>query len=179
MSRPELVLIAAVAEKNRVIGNRGELPWSISEDLKRFKRLTTGHAVLMGRKTFQSILRRLGKPLPHRRNIVLSRSRDFSGYPEVEAYPSFEQALEALREESVVYVIGGAILYEKALPLAHRLELTMVEGDYEGDAFFPEYRGMLESRFRLAHQEKHPGYRFETFVRKDAQGSAFLAQDEV
>ena len=82
MARGEIIIIAAIAEKNRVIGKDGKLPWYISEDLKRFKRLTTGYPVLMGRKTFESIVERLGKPLPERRNIVLT-SKLFAHYPGV------------------------------------------------------------------------------------------------
>ena len=95
MARPEFTIIAAIAEKNRVIGKDGKLPWYIPEDLKRFKRLTTGHAVLMGRRTFESIVERLGKPLPERRNVVLSSESSFSDYPEVEVYTSIDEALKA------------------------------------------------------------------------------------
>ncbi|MFQ5750783.1 MAG: dihydrofolate reductase [bacterium] len=165
MSRPEIVLIAAVAEKNRIIGKDGKLPWYISEDLRRFKRLTLGHAVLMGRKTFESILQRLSQPLPERRNVVLTSHKSFPDYPEVETYSSFEVAIEALTDEPVVFVIGGETVFKETLGLADRLELTIVEGDYKGDAFFPEYEHLIGERFKLVAKEQGEGYRFETFKR--------------
>ncbi len=162
MARGEIIIIAAIAEKNRVIGKDGKLPWYISEDLKRFKRLTTGHAVLMGRKTFESIVERLGKPLPERRNIVLS-SKSFAHYPEVETYPSIESALAAIKSEEKVFVIGGERVFKETLEMADTLELTIVEGEYEGDAFFPEYEDIIESRFNLTAKEEKDGFRFETY----------------
>ncbi len=165
MSRPELVIVAAIAEKNRVIGKDGRLPWHISEDLRRFKQLTLGHAVLMGRKTFESIVARLGKPLPDRRNLVLTSGKSFPNYPEVEIYPSIEDALNAASKESMLFVIGGESLYRETLPLADRLELTIVKGDYEGDAFFPEYRSLLDKKFELVKREERDGYAFESYRR--------------
>jgi len=164
MPRPEIVLIAAIAEKNRVIGKDGKLPWYISQDLKRFKRLTIGHPVVMGRKTFESILQRLGKPLAERRNIVLTSNRSFH-YPEVETFGSIEAALEALSDEPMVFIIGGESVYEKTFRLADRLELTIVEGDYEGDAFFPAYQHLIGERFQLVDKEEREGYFFETYKR--------------
>jgi dihydrofolate reductase len=121
-------LVAAVAA-NRVIGNQGRVPWRLPADLARFKRLTTGHAVLMGRKTFQSI----GGALPARRNIVLSRDPGFSAAG-CEVARSVEDALAAAGE---LFVIGGASIYELFLPLAGRLYITRIEVDVPGDALFP------------------------------------------
>ena len=165
MGRPEIVVIAAVAEKNRVIGKDNELPWYISEDLKRFKRLTIGHPVLMGRKTFESIVARLGKPLPHRRNVVLTKSKYRPAFPEVETYDSLEAALAALADEKRFAIIGGESLFRKALTITDRLELTIVEGDYEGDAFFPAYEHLIDRKIRLLTKEEKDGYRFETYER--------------
>jgi len=151
-----LAVIAAIGN-NRVIGNAGKLPWHISEDLKRFKRLTTGHAVVMGRRTFES----LGKPLSHRRNVVIT-SRSIPG---VETYPSVERALEALAAEQRVFVIGGAQVYEQVIDRADEFYLTFIDGDYEGDTFFPPYRHLLETQFRLVHEERHEGYTFADYVR--------------
>jgi len=128
-------LVAAVAA-NRVIGRQGRLPWRLPADLARFKRLTTGHTVLMGRKTFRSI----GGALPVRRNIVLSRDPGFTAAGCLVAH-SVEEALAASGaladggEE--LFVIGGASVYELFLPLADRLYLTRIEVDVPGDAFFP------------------------------------------
>lgn len=166
MSRPEIVIIAAVAEKNRVIGKDGRLPWHISEDLRRFKQLTLGHAVLMGRKTFESIVARLDKPLPERRNLVLTSRESFSDFHDVEVYPSINDALNAAANESMLFIIGGESVYRETLPLADRLELTIVNGDYEGDAFFPEYQTLLGQQFELVKRDAREGYAFESYLRK-------------
>jgi dihydrofolate reductase len=166
MPRPEIVIIAAIAEKNRVIGKEGDLPWYLSEDLRRFKSLTIGHPVLMGRKTFESILARLGKPLPERRSLVLTSTKNYPAFPSVETYPTMESALEACVEEPIVFVIGGERVFDETLALADRLELTMVEGNYDGDAFFPEYENLVIERFKLIDVEKHDGFRFETYRTK-------------
>ena len=165
MARGEIIILAAIAEKNRVIGKDGKLPWYISEDLKRFKRLTTGHAVLMGRKTFESIVERLGKPLPERRNIVLT-SKSFAHYPGVETHTSIESALAALKSEEKIFVVGGEKVFKETLQIADALELTIVEGDYEGDAFFPEYEEIITKQFQIFNKEKKEGYRFESYKRK-------------
>ncbi|MCH8955722.1 dihydrofolate reductase [candidate division KSB1 bacterium] len=165
MARGEIIIIAAIAEKNRVIGKDGKLPWYISEDLKRFKRLTTGYAVLMGRKTFESIVERLGKPLPERRSIVLT-SKSFAHYPGVETYPSIESALAAISSEKKIFVVGGERVFKETLQMADALELTIVEGEYEGDAFFPEYEEIITKQFQIFNKEKKEGYRFESYKRK-------------
>jgi len=151
-----LAIIAAIAH-NRVIGNAGVLPWHISEDLKRFKRLTTGHAVLMGRRTFDSI----GKPLPNRRNVVLS-SKPITG---VESYSSLEAALEALRDEDRVFVIGGGQVYAHLLNRADELYLTLLARDAQGDTYFPQYEALLARSFRLVLREQHKGFVFVDYVR--------------
>lgn len=129
-----ITIIAAIAE-NGAIGNKGELVYHISADLKRFKALTTGHTVLMGRKTFQSLPK---GALPDRRNIVLSRNADIE-FPGAERFSSIEEALASCTENEHVFVIGGAEIYRQALPLADRLELTRIYAIPEcADAFFPE-----------------------------------------
>lgn len=163
--KPEIVLIAAVAEKNRVIGVDMDLPWHLPEDLKRFKRLTTGYPLLMGRRTFESILHQFGGPLPNRRNVVLTRRGEIPGHPGIETYASADEALEALAEEPVVFIGGGAALYEAFLPRADRLELTLVEGDYEGDTFFPPFEHLVGPVFEVTKEEQGGGYRFVTYER--------------
>lgn len=165
MSKPEIVIIAAIAEKNRAIGYQGKLPWYISEDLRRFKQLTVGHAVLMGRKTFESIVERLGKPLPDRRNVVLTKYYTFPQWPHVETCASWEEAMNLLKEEERIFVIGGQQVFARALPVAHRLELTIVEGDYPGDAFFPDFENLGDRNFHLLERMEKKGFRFETYVR--------------
>ena len=136
-----LILIAALAE-NRVIGNKGNIPWNISEDMKRFKKLTTYHPVIMGRKTYDSIYSRLGKPLPDRKNIVLTNKGCVEDGEDVVVCGSLEDALANAEKHNFVdnnvYVIGGQSIYEQTLDRADMLELTEVHGNYEGDSFFPE-----------------------------------------
>ena len=128
-----IAIIAAVA-RNGVIGVRNRMPWHVPEDLKRFRRLTLGHAVIMGRRTFESI----GKPLAGRNNIVVTRSPGWTGSG-CRAAHSIETALAAVHAQQEAFVIGGAEIYALALPFACRLYITEIERDFEGDAFFPEF----------------------------------------
>jgi dihydrofolate reductase len=165
MPRPEIVLIAALAEKNRVIGRGLELPWHISEDLQHFKQLTLGRPLVMGRRTFESLIHQFKRPLPNRRNIVLTRRGPVPGYTDIETYPSIEAVLEALKSEPSVCIGGGSEVYAKFLPLADRLELTLVEGDYEGDAFFPPFEHLVGREFEIEDERPREGYRFVTYRR--------------
>lgn len=151
------VIVAAVA-RNGVIGIDGRLPWRIPDDLARFKRLTTGHAVVMGRATFESI----GRPLPGRTNIVLTRRPGWS-HDGVEVAGSLEEGvtLAKARDEDA-YVSGGAEVYRTALNLADRLELTEVDAEPEGDTWFPEVDW---SRWREVERKEHPGFSFVTYER--------------
>lgn len=118
---------------NRVIGVNNSLPWHLSEDLKRFKSLTTGHTIIMGRKTYESI----GRPLPNRRNIVISRNMEAS-YEGAEVVHSIEDAFSISRNDNEVFVIGGSNIYEQALSLVDHLYITEIKKSFSGDAFFPE-----------------------------------------
>ncbi len=126
-----LTLIVATDRQNG-IGIHNTLPWRLPEDLAFFKRTTTGHPIIMGRKTFDSI----GRPLPNRRNIVVTRNPDWS-HASVEAVASLQQAA-ALAGDGEAFVIGGAQVYAEALPLATRLIITEIGADFECDAFFPK-----------------------------------------
>jgi dihydrofolate reductase len=159
----KLAIIVAVA-RNRGIGKEGKLPWHISDDLKRFKALTTGHAVLMGRKTFASI----GRPLSNRRNVVLSRT-PVQG---VETYPSLASALKALASEEWVFAIGGGDVYRQLLDRADRLYLTMVDSDVDADTYFPEYEHLLGTVFALVASEQREGYRFEEYERRSESSAS-------
>jgi len=152
----KLAVIAAVG-RHRAIGSGGKLPWHISEDLKRFKRLTTGSAVLMGRKTWESI----GRPLPGRRNVVLSSS-PVTG---VETYASIEEALHALASSERVFVIGGGNVYAQLLERADELYLTLVDREVEADTFFPPYEHLLGVVFREVAREPHGEFEFVDYVR--------------
>jgi dihydrofolate reductase len=153
----KLIIIAALNRK-RVIGNGGKLPWHISEDLKRFKRLTVGHTVLMGRKTFEA----MGKPLTDRRNIVLTSKK----IPGVETYSTITAALAAIKDQEKIFVIGGGKIYEQFLDRADELHLTLVDNDIDGDVFFPPYEHLIGSRFSLVNEEKGDGFVFRDYARK-------------
>lgn len=135
MPKPRISLIAAISE-NRVIGKEGKIPWHLSDDFRRFKERTMGHVIIMGRKTHESI----GRPLPGRTNIIITRdtAREFPGCVVAR---SLEEALSKAREVEVeeVFICGGGQIYAEALPLADRLYLTVVHAIIDGDAFFPEY----------------------------------------
>jgi dihydrofolate reductase len=133
---PQLIAIAAMA-KNRVIGKNGGLPWHLPCDLQFFKQTTTGHPVLMGRNTFESIVTRLGKPLPSRRNIVLSHTMAQQSGFEVIRHIDELPGLAGLN--SPVYLIGGAQLYAQLLPQCAELLLTCIQTPYEGDTLFPPF----------------------------------------
>src|SRR5258708_24809911 len=123
-------LIVAVSE-NGVIGDKGKIPWHVREDLQRFKRLTMGHPIIMGRKTYESI----GKPLPGRTNIVLTRGLNFIAPPEVLALASLNAALEHCRGQNhdSAFIIGGSKVYQLALPLADKMFITEVHQHINGD----------------------------------------------
>src|SRR5689334_16590984 len=131
--KPIISLIAAMS-KNRVIGYKGKMPWHLPAELAYFKKLTLGKAVLMGRLTYESI----GRPLPNRRNIILTHQQDFqlSG---CEIYSSLSQAISAMADQDELMIIGGATLFTQTLPIADILYLTVIDGEFEGDAFFPEW----------------------------------------
>ena len=167
MKRPELVIISAIGAKTRVIGHGMDLPWHISEDLKRFKALTSGYPVLMGKTTFDSLIHQLGKPLTGRRNGVLSH-QDVT-YPQwdlVEVYPSIESAMTMLRDEERIFITGGATIYKAFLERVDRLELTLVDGDHKGDVFFPAYEHLIGTVYEETARDTRDGFAFVTFKRK-------------
>lgn len=158
-----IALVVAVSE-NGVIGSKNGLPWHLPADLKKFKKLTTGHAIIMGRKTWESI----GRPLPDRRMLVVTRDpAKLAGQP-VEAFASLEAALAAAGEDEV-FVIGGGEIFREALPRAGRVYLTRVHADIAGDVTFPELpAGEWHEVSREDHEpdEKHPhAYSFLTYER--------------
>lgn len=153
-----MINIIAAMSKNRVIGKDNKLPWHIHDDMKNFKKLTSGNVVIMGRKTFESI----GKPLPNRVNIVIS-----SSMPETEGIivcHDIPSALEKARSyNKEIFIIGGATIYQQTIPWADRLYLSYVKGDYDGDAFFPQYD---ESLWRVEKREDFPDFELVTYVKK-------------
>jgi len=161
---PKLVLVVARAHSG-VIGRDNGLPWHLPDDLRRFKALTIGKPVLMGRRTFDSI----GRPLPGRTNIVLTRDPRWSA-PGVTVVHSLEEALAAAGGKPEIMVIGGADLYRQALPLAHRIELTEVECDIDGDVRlepFPPSEWRETTREAHAADDRHPWpFAFVTLERR-------------
>jgi dihydrofolate reductase len=159
-------LVAAVA-RNGVIGRDGGIPWHLPEDIRRFKELTTGHAVVMGRRTWDSLPGRF-RPLPGRRNVVVTRQRGWSA-DGAERAGSLEEALELVARAPHVFVIGGAGLYAAALPLADELLVTEIDADVEGDTFFPPFeRSDFDQVARDAHvSDDGLPFAFVTYARAD------------
>ncbi|MFC6836089.1 dihydrofolate reductase [Halomarina ordinaria] len=164
---PEVALVAAVAA-NGVIGADGEMPWHYPEDLKHFKRLTTGHPVVMGRRTYESIVADLGGPLPDRTNVVLS-TRDLDLPEGAVSADSVEAALATAREavdgdEDVVFVVGGATVYEQLLPLADRQYLTELPEAYDGDTYYPAWD---REAWVEVDREERDGLAFVAYERRE------------
>ncbi|MDZ7726639.1 MAG: dihydrofolate reductase [Candidatus Campbellbacteria bacterium] len=155
-----LNIIAAFTKKDRVLGKDGRMPWNIPSDLKRFKRLTTGHPVIMGRRTYESI----GRSLPNRTNIVVSGEMYGNGRNFTVARTPSEAISKARENEGSdeVFIIGGQEVYRATLHKADRLYLTIIEEEFEGDVFFPNFN---EKEFRLVEKEEgsENGYNF-TFL---------------
>ena len=165
MASPDITLIAAVA-RNGVIGRGNELVFREPADQKHFRDMTLGHPVLMGRKTWDSLPARF-RPLPGRRNLVLSRDAGFAAEG-AEVVHTLQQALQLLQGTPRLFVIGGAQVYALALPLAHTLELTEVDADLEGDSHFPPWdRGAFdEAASRPGVSAQGIAYRFVTYRRR-------------
>ena len=157
---PLVSLVAALA-RNRVIGAGNRMPWHLPEDLRRFKRLTMGAPVIMGRKTYESILEQTGRPLPGRRNIVVTRQPG-ARWDGCEVAGSLDAALAAAHAAPEVFVIGGAELYRLALPRADRLYLTLLDAEYPGDTLFPEFDA---ADWRETAREPGAGFAFVTYER--------------
>lgn len=141
-----MIAIVAIVGKNRVIGSDGQVPWRIAEDLRRFKELTIGNTVVMGRRTFESI----GAPLAGRDNVIVTRNREYQA-DGCRICHSIEQALEGEN----VFIIGGGQIYRQTVQLADRMYLTLVGDEPAGDTFFPVYDG-----FEEISREQHNGYSF-------------------
>jgi len=158
-----MIILGPVAvSDNLVIGSDNDLPWYFPEDLKRFKEITLGKTVVMGRKTYESIFKRLGKPLPGRKNVVISRQADFKAPEDVLVFGSLEQAFEALKNEDV-YVIGGEQIFKLALPYAEKLYMTHVHGIYPGDAYFVQIDW---SQWQKISEERNVKFTFAVYQKK-------------
>ena len=160
-------LIAAVG-KNGVIGDHGKIPWHLPADFKHFKETTMGHPVIMGRKTYESI----GKPLPGRINIIVTRQKGYAAQ-DCTTVGTLDEAFSAAQASGTdeVFVIGGAEIYKEAMPRAQKLYLTEVEGNFEGDAFFPEvssleWKELSKEKGVMDEKNPHP-HAFYVFERKN------------
>lgn len=141
------ISVIAAMSQNRVIGRDGSLPWHLPTDLARFKSITTGHTVIMGRKTFESV----GKPLPNRRTIIITRNNDYQ-CADVFIAHSLDEALDHAAHEDEIFILGGETVYRIALPRADRLYLTIIHATIEGDTYFPT---LDFDDWKLVEDERH------------------------
>ena len=162
VEKSKIIIIAAMSE-NHVIGNKNKLPWYLPEDLERFKELTTGHTVIMGRKTYENI----SNPLPDRYNIVLSNTLKSNA---VKVCSSLDEALNVTSvTEDKIFVIGGEEVYSEALKYTDTMYLTIVSGHYSGDAFFPEFE---EEDWLLVEMDQYAKFSFITLERVQNESSS-------
>lgn len=164
-----MISIIVAKALNGVIGKEGDLPWKLSADLKRFARLTKGHTVIMGRKTYESIVNRLGHPLPERKSIVITSRVSFHA-PGCTVVSSIKEVLAKLPIKEEAFVIGGGEIYRQFLPLADRLYVTEVNTTCDGDTFFPAFEN---DAWKEISSETHPkddknscDFTFREFTRK-------------
>ncbi|MBP6924541.1 MAG: dihydrofolate reductase [Candidatus Pacebacteria bacterium] len=157
---PPIVIVVAMSRTNRAIGNNNQLLWHIPDDMKRFKTLTLGHPIIMGKNTFLSIVEILGKPLPGRTNIVLTRDERYV-YEGVKVAHSLVEAVELAKKESPseIHIGGGAELYRQTLPLVTRLHVTYVHDEPIADTFFPAF----EDEFQITNQHETAKYENLTY----------------
>ncbi|MBP3192473.1 dihydrofolate reductase [Natronogracilivirga saccharolytica] len=157
------ISLIAAHDPGLVIGKDGSLPWYIPEDLAHFKRRTKGHPVVMGRGVFEELKER---PLPGRRNIVMSRTRS---YENVETYRNRKEVLEALKEVPLVYIIGGEQVYRDFYPVCDRLEITEIHEKYDGDTFFPEYRDEIGIIWKEVRRVDHENISFVDYEKVNSK----------
>lgn len=164
IKRIMIVMIAAVAENN-ALGRNNELVWHLPNDFKRFKTLTSGHHIIMGRKTFESF----PKPLPNRTHIVISRQEKYQPQGCI-VVDSMQKALEICPKNDTSYIIGGGEIYNLGLPFSDKIEITRVHHNFEADAFFPEINleewEITESEFNKKDEKHLYDYTYQTFLRK-------------
>lgn len=159
-----ITIIAAIAE-NGALGKDNQLIWHLPADLKRFKKVTLGHHIIMGRKTFES----LGKPLPNRTTIIITRNKNYTQKNCI-VVNSLNDAIEAAKEDPNPYILGGAEIYKQAMKIANKLDLTLVHHNFEADAFFPEidlniWQETTREDFKSDETNKYD-YSFITYLRK-------------
>ncbi len=153
MAKAKIFIIAAVA-KNGTIGRNGKIPWDLKEDKKWFRKKTIHHAIIMGRKTFES----MGTALPKRLNIVISSAKNYSDKNLISAH-NFEEAVKIAGAKKI-FVIGGEKIYKEALPFAKKIYLTEINREFEGDTFFPEFNKSLYTRKVIKSVKADPSFEF-------------------
>jgi len=156
----EIIIIAAMAE-NRIIGKNNALPWSLKEDMARFRELTRGSPCIMGRKTWESLPK---KPLPGRLNIIISKTMTDSPVPDIKIFPSLPSAIEYCTGYEKIFICGGEAIYRQALSLANKIELTIIHKQYEGDAFFPEIDSKIWKKINTINFDT---FSFITYTKHD------------
>ena len=164
MTKPKISIVVAITKKNGCIGNGAHLLFRISDDLKRFKQITSGHAVILGRKTYQSI----GKALPNRSNFVVTRNKSFTA-PDAFVVLNIEEAIEKAwgietknnPNDPEIFLIGGGEIYAQGLPFTQKLYLTLVESDASGDVFFPLYPEFTKETFREDKIDEKTGLKYK------------------
>ncbi len=155
-----MISIIVATAKNGVIGKNGEIPWYLPDDLKHFAKITRGHTVIMGRKTYESIIKRLGHPLPDRKNIVITSQADYKA-PDCFVISSVAEVVKTLPTEEEVFIIGGGKIYEEFLPITDKLYITEVLAEVEGDIIFPTYKIEDWKQISSEHHEKDEKNPFE------------------
>lgn len=161
----KIILIAAAGENNS-LGINGDLPWHLPNDFKRFKQLTSGHKIVMGRKTFETF----PKPLPNREHVVITRDKNYLPKFDCKLFHSIKEAIDYSSVDAKVFVIGGGEIYKQAMPFGTHIELTRVHGEFQADTYFPE---IDENEWNLVNEEFHPkdekhkyDFTYQTFERK-------------
>ena len=161
-----IIMIAAIAENN-ALGKDNQLLWHLPDDFKRFKRLTSGHHIIMGRKTFESF----PKPLPERTHIIITRDKNYTvNFDNCTVVYNMEEAIAVTAKNHDVYIIGGGEIYNLGMPFADKLDITKVHATFEADAFFPEINTtewkIVESEFHPKDEKHSFEFTYQTFVRK-------------
>lgn len=167
--KTKISIIAAIGE-NRELGKNNKLLWHIPEDLRRFKKLTEGHVIIMGRKTFDSIIHNLGKPLPNRVNIVVSKNHQLTNQKSKKNLYFVDSIAKALKkakekEKKEIFIIGGGQIYQQTIKYADRLYLTIVKGKYQADTFFPDYSLFKKKGFERKRKSGNYQYKFVVLER--------------
>ncbi len=160
-----MVILIAAASENNVLGKDNQLVWHLPDDFKRFKQLTTGHHIIMGRKTFEGF----PQPLPNRTHVVISRQQNYNP-PGCIVVKSLEAAIEISPKDQDLYIIGGGEIFKLSIDIADKIELTRIHDEFDGDSFFPDIDmakwQLTETSYHPADEKHKVDFTFETYVRK-------------